>query len=174
MAVLITGPPGAGKSTAANAVHDRLGEAGVANALVEVDELERCYPPRDPRRVLADLAGICASYRADEYELLFVTATVEDDVQRVRLQRAVGVESFLLVRLHAEPAVLRDRIRAREPADWFGLGELLDAATRLAAQLPGLTGVDLVLDSAVSGPIELAERIEDAIARAGTHERGRE
>lgn len=89
-AVILTGPPGAGKSTVATAVHDRLGDKGVVNALMEVDELERCYPPLDEARVLANLATICAAFRDTGYDLLFVTATIESDADGERLFAAVG------------------------------------------------------------------------------------
>lgn len=45
LALVITGPPGAGKSEVAAALHDSLGEAGEDVAMIEADELERSYPP---------------------------------------------------------------------------------------------------------------------------------
>lgn len=166
-AVLLTGPPGAGKSTLATAVHDRLGNAGVPNALIEVDELERCYPPLGEARVLANLAAICAGYRDAGHGLLFVTATIEDDAYGRRLLNAVGATGHLLVRLEAEPGTLRRRIREREPEGWSGLDELLAASEQLAARMPGLGGVGLVLSTERAAPDELAPRVEAAIAATG-------
>ena len=163
-AVVITGPPGAGKSTVATAVHDLLGDAGVANALMEVDELERCYPPRGEAQVLANLATMCASYRDAGYELLFVTATVETDAYRDRLLAAVGATAYLLIRLEADAGTLERRIRSREPVDWSGTDGLIAAATRLAAEMPSLGGVDLVLSTERESPAVLAAQIKAAIA----------
>ena len=163
-AVVITGPPGAGKSAVATAVHDLLGDAGVANALMEVDELERCYPPRDEARVLENLATICASYRDTGYELLFVTATIEADAYRERLLAAVGATAHLLIRVEADPGTLERRIREREPVEWSGTDGLVAAAIRLAAEMPSLGGVDLVLSTEQQPPAVLAAQIRDAIA----------
>ena len=88
--VVVTGPPGAGKSSVATALHDALGAAGRRNALIEVDELERCYPPLDQERVLAHVAMLCASFRAGGYDLLIVTATIEHDRYGERLLQATG------------------------------------------------------------------------------------
>ena len=161
---MITGPPGVGKSTVVTAVHDLLGDAGVANALIEVDELERCYPPRDEARVLENLATICASYRDTGYELLFVTATIETDAYRDRLLPAVGATAHLLIRLEADPGTLERRIRAREPVEWSGTDALVAAAVRLAAEMPRLAGVDLVLSTEQHPPAVLAAQIRAAIA----------
>ncbi|KAA2265667.1 ATP-binding protein [Solihabitans fulvus] len=167
-AVIVTGPPGAGKSTVATAVHDRLGDAGVANALMEVDELERCYPPLDEQHLFANLATICAAYREVGHDLMFVTATVEHDAYGERLLAAVGADAHLLVRLDAEPATLESRIRAREPAGWSGLEELVESSARLATELRGLGGVGLVLSTERATPDEVAARIEAAIGAART------
>ncbi|MCX2732713.1 hypothetical protein OOZ19_20950 [Saccharopolyspora sp. NFXS83] len=166
-AVVLTGPPGAGKSTVATAVHDRLGDAGVPNALIEVDELERCYPPLDEARVFANLGAVCAGYRDAGHSLLFVTATIEDDAYGARLLTALGAAGHLLVRLEAEPGTLRRRIRDREPAGWSGLDDLLASADRLAARMPGLSGAGLVLGTENAAPDELAARVEAAIAATG-------
>ncbi|XGU18496.1 hypothetical protein ACETU7_22225 [Rhodococcus sp. 3Y1] len=90
--LLLTGPPGAGKSSVLTALHDRLGEAGVSNAMIEVDELERCYPPLGTERAIAHVGMLCASYREAGYELLFLTATVEDDDYGRALLAATGAE----------------------------------------------------------------------------------
>ena len=74
------------------ALHDRLGEAGVSNAMIEVDELERCYPPLGTERAIAHVGMLCASYRDAGYELLFLTATVEDDDYGRALLAATGAE----------------------------------------------------------------------------------
>lgn len=161
--VVLTGPPGAGKSTIATALHDRLADEGVANALMEVDELERCYPPRDRARVLENLATICATYRDTGYDPLVVTATVESDAYRERLLAAIGATAHILVRLEAEPATLARRIRAREPTDWSGMDELLAAAARLAAEMPSLGGVGLVLDTERHPPDVLAAQVSAAM-----------
>ena len=98
------------------ALDDALGDAGVTNALVEVDELGRCYPPLDRERVLAHLSMLCASYREAGYSLLLLTATVEDDGYGEGLLKAADARERLIVRLEAEPSTLERRLRARDPA----------------------------------------------------------
>jgi hypothetical protein len=54
------------------ALHDALGDDGIATALVEVDELARCYPPLDRGRSIDHLRLVAESFRARGYELLLV------------------------------------------------------------------------------------------------------
>ena len=163
LAVAITGPPGAGKSSAATLVHDALGDAGVANALLELDELDRAYPPVGFDRQHAHAAALAASYRAAGHELLIVTATLEDDAWTAALRTALGAEELLLVRLEAAPATLERRIRAREPAGWSGLEQLVASARALAGRMEALAGVDLVLSTEDAEPAAVAARIEEAL-----------
>jgi broad-specificity NMP kinase len=169
LAVVVTGPPGGGKNTLATAVHDRLGDEGVANALIEVDELERCYPPLRDDRVLDNLATVCANFRESGHDLLFVTATIETDEYRLDLRAATDATSHLLIRLEADPATLTRRIRAREPAGWSGLEQLAADAVRLAVDIRALAGVGLVLDTTNRELHALVTRVHQAIKDTTRH-----
>jgi Mrp family chromosome partitioning ATPase len=156
--VVITGPPGAGKSSVATALHDALGDRGVANALIEVDELERSYPPVPLDHVVEHVRVLADSYRSLPRDLLLVTATLEDDMYAARLLAALPSGDRFVVRLEATPATLQARIRDREPAGWSGLDQLLASAARLAATMPRLYGVDLVLSTEGTSAEAVAER----------------
>lgn len=159
LVVLIAGPPGVGKSAVAGALHDRLGDGGVAAALVEVDEVSRCYPPLDPERATGHLRLLAESFREAGYELLIVTATPQDRGEATAALDAAGGDSRLLVRLEADVATLRQRIEAREPEDWSGLAELVESARRLAGSMAAI-GVDLVLATDARRPEQVAGEIE--------------
>jgi len=161
--ILVTGPPGAGKSSVATALHDALGDAGRRNALIEVDELERCYPPLDQERVLAHVAMLCSSFRAGGHDLLIVTATIEHDRYGERLLQATGAGRRLVVRLEARTSTLESRIRAREPASWSGLEALVVSARRLAGGMTALRDVDLVLSTEGDDADAVATRIASVL-----------
>lgn len=164
--LVITGPPGAGKSEVAAALHDARGDAGEDAALIEVDQLERSYPPLDRERSISHLRMLAASYRDVGTALLIVTATLVDDAYREAVLGATGAEHTLLVRLEADPETVRERILAREPPGWGGLPELLNASRALAASMPvELSGVDLVLSTEGEQPATVAERIAAALPR---------
>ena len=159
-ALVITGPPGSGKSEVAASLHDSLGDAGIDAALVEVDALERSHPPIDRERAFAHLKMIGSSYREIGTDLFLITATLTDDGYREGTLRAAGTDEHYLVRLEADPETLRERLLAREPPGWGGLPELLNSSRELAASMPGLEGVDLVLSTENRQPAEVAGQIE--------------
>ena len=165
--VVLTGPPGAGKSSVATALHDALGDAGESTALIEVDELERCYPPLDEERVLTHVAMLCASFRAGGYGLLLLTATVEEDGYGERLLQAADPGQRLVVRLEAQPSTLERRVRAREPASWSGLEALVESSRRLAVSMSALRDVDLVLSTEGRPAETVAARIESVMRERG-------
>ncbi len=153
--LLLTGPPGAGKSTVATAVHDRLGENGVANALVEADELRRCYPGLAQQRLCEHVAFLVRSYQEAGHDLFVITETLEDLADYEQMVAAVAPDRVFLVRLDAAPETLQARITDREPAAWPGLPGLLASAAQLASSMRLLPNVDLV----VSTQAELAEDV---------------
>ncbi|MFD4469676.1 hypothetical protein ACFWPA_15460 [Rhodococcus sp. NPDC058505] len=161
--LLLTGPPGAGKTSVLTELHDGLGDAGVANALIELDELERCYPPLDHGRLMRHVAALAGSYRAAGYPLLLVTATVEEDGYGRDVVAATGAEAHLLVRLDAAPGTVRGRVLDREPETWSGRIELAEAAHRLAVTMRELSDVDLVLSTEGADPVDVAARLEAAL-----------
>ncbi|GAA4473464.1 hypothetical protein GCM10023094_07140 [Rhodococcus olei] len=161
--LLLTGPPGSGKSTVATAVHDGLGEAGFANALIELDELERSYPPLPADRLVSHVAALAGSYREAGYPLLLVTATVEDDPYRDAVLTATGADEHLTVRLDAAPETVRRRVLDREPESWSGRDELAGAAHRLATTMRTLAGIDLVLKTDGEDAEAVAARLTDAL-----------
>lgn len=163
LVVVITGPPGSGKSTTATAVHDSLSDLGIPNALIEVDELERSYPALPRRRVLANLRALASSYRDEGTSLLFVTATLETDDDRDDVLDATGGSAWLVIRLEASAEALRNRIIAREPSGWSGLHDQLATAERLSAQMRDLRGIDLVLDTGDGTIAGTAVRVETLV-----------
>jgi predicted kinase len=164
--VLLTGPPGAGKSEVAGALHDSLAAEGTAAAVIELDELARSHPPLDRSRSIAHLGLLSASFREAGHELLIVTATIEDRVDAEAVLAAAGARAQLLVRLEAEPRTLRARLEAREPEGWSGLGELVRSSERLAETMTALPGVDLVLHTESKRADQVAAELKAALDRA--------
>jgi hypothetical protein len=88
-----------------------------------------------------------------------VAQTLETDDDVAQLLAAVGAEDVFLVRLEAHPDALVERIVGREPASWSGLRALVDHAQELAASMPELAGVDLVLTTDDQRPEDVAARV---------------
>ncbi len=162
-ALVLTGPPGSGKSEVAASLHDSLGEAGVDAALLEVDALNRSYPPIDRGRAISHLEMIASSYREIGTDLFVITATLEDDEYRAAVLAAAKAGAHFIVRLEADPETMRERILAREPPGWGGLPDLLNASRRLATEMRELAAVDLVVSTEGRQPAEVAAEIEAAV-----------
>lgn len=147
-AIIITGAPGAGKSSTLTALSDLLGSDGVEHVTVEVDDLSRGHPWRDGRQHLrAIVAGA---------ELSLVAATVDSPEYLRGLLDAIDCDSHLLVRLHARPGTLVRRVRDRETIPWSGLEALFERTPALHNAVAALPGVHLSLDSEAAEPTELA------------------
>ncbi len=161
-AVLVTGPPGVGKTTVLTALVDALSDDGVAHAAVEVEMLVWTHPALTDEQWVRQVATTCALHRDAGHHLLLVAETVETNEDLAQLLDAVGADESFVVRLQAEPATLVERIVAREPKSWSGLPDLIEHARELALSMPALQGVDLVLSSEGERGEDIAERIRAA------------
>jgi broad-specificity NMP kinase len=121
-AVLITGPPGSGKTSVLAALSALVTEP---HACVEME-----------------LEGLDGVRRADA-ELLLLVDTIESEDELARLIEAVDADEAFVVRLRAEPDTLAERIIAREPPDWEGTEALAEHARAMAP----VGGADLELST---------------------------
>jgi hypothetical protein len=101
------------------------------------------------------------------HRLLLAAETLETDDDLARLLDAVGAEERFLVRLEAQPATLVELIIEREPESWSGLAGLVEHTQVLAATMPALRGVDLVLSSEGQRPEAVAPHIRAALPQRG-------
>jgi chloramphenicol 3-O-phosphotransferase len=155
-AVVVTGPPGAGKTSSLIALSDLLVEDRVPHAAVDVDEIAWSYPFPDLAGRCGELRSWSAERRARGCRLALVAEVVESEAHGADVLAAIGADEHLLVALHASPATLRDRIVAREPPGWRGLERLLAEAARYA-EPPA--GAHLVLDTERLTTAEVAREI---------------
>jgi hypothetical protein len=161
--VVITGPPGAGKTSVLTALVDALTDDDVAHAAIELETLAWTHPALDDVAWSEHLKATCALYRQAGHELLLVAETLETDDDVDRLLEAVGADERFLVRLEAPRATLVERIIEREPANWSGLAGLIEHTQVLAATMPLLRGVDLVVSTDGQRPEAGAARIRAAL-----------
>lgn len=164
-ALVVIGPPGAGKSSVLEALSDLLVVDDVAHAMVETEWLTATHPPLDDAQWFAHVQAACGLHR-EQGQRLLVAATVDDDADLGALLDATAADEHVVVRLEAERETLRRRIIAREPGGWSGLEQLVDASARLGPAIAGLHGVALALSTEGQQPAAVAARIRDAFPRA--------
>lgn len=118
---VVCGPPGVGKSTAAAAAAEHLDAALLRTDLVRKELFEEPgYDARETERTYAALFDR-ARRRLAAGEAVVLDGTFRRRDQRDRAAEAAAAEGarFRLVRVTCEPAVVRERVRAREgdPSD---------------------------------------------------------
>jgi hypothetical protein len=163
-AVVLTGPPGAGKTSVLTALVDLLSDDDVAHAAVEVEALVWMHPALSEAQWMRHVQAMCELHREAGHRLLLVAQTLESDDDVAQLLRAVGADEYFLVRLEARAATLVERLVEREPASWSGLPGLVEHAQQLATSMPALGGVDLVVSTEGNRAEDVAARIRAACA----------
>ena len=139
-ALILTGPPGAGKSVVLEGLSDALVDDDVAHATVETEALTSTHPALDDAQWFAHVRDSCRLHRQHGQRLLLVASTVESEADLRALVDAVGADEHAVVRLEADPETLARRIVEREPDGWSGLDQLLAASARRRPSSPNSTG----------------------------------
>lgn len=150
-ALLISGTVGAGKTTAAEAVGDRLRARGVPHAVIDLDWLRTGWPspPGDRFNVsieIANLAAVAANYLRAGARRLVLAGVLEDPALRDRYRDAVGVPLHV-ARLRLDVAVARQRLRYRHADHRATLDWHLHRAGELHDILQVARAEDFVIDT---------------------------
>ena len=144
---MITGAPGTGKSSVAQAFTTLLENAGIEHGAIESEQLAWGSPWLLDRLVHEQLAEVVRLQRGYGRRLFVVVATTETQADLESLLVAIGAERSFVVCLRPPGEVAAARVLAREPERWAGRDALAEHARELAEVIPALPGVDLVLDT---------------------------
>ena len=117
--LILHGSPGSGKSTLARAVAERLRAADLAHAVIDLDDLSMVHP--SPGRLFAyeNLTAIWPNYAAIPHLKLLIPSVIADEEERRFLRSIVPGASFTVCELTAPEAVLKQRVTAREPNEFW-------------------------------------------------------
>jgi ribosomal protein S18 acetylase RimI-like enzyme len=165
--VVITGAPGAGKTSATEALSGLLAGEGVAHAAFETEQLAWGEPWPALTETLPQLSAVCALQRAAGRRLLLLVATTETEAELHALLAATGAPRRLVVCLAVAPETASARVAAREPDWWAGKPALVAHAAELAAAIPALPGVDVVVSGEGRDAREVAREVRGALAARG-------
>lgn len=160
-AVVVTGPPGAGKTVSLTALSDALTDDQIAHAAIDADEVAWAYPFPDLVQRCEYLRASREAHRRAGHDVLLVAEVIESPAHLGDVLASLGSDDHLLVRLEAAPTTLRQRIVAREPPGWSSLDYLLEYAQRTLASLARLDA-HLVMDSEALSPSQITDRIRSA------------
>ena len=166
-AIVITGAPGAGKSSVAEAFTTLLDDEGIEHGAIESEQLAWGTPWLPDAAVHEQLAAVCRLQRGYGRRLFVVVATTETQADLEALVAAVGASRTLVVALSAPGDVCAARVLAREPERWAARESLADHARELADVIPALPGVDLVLSTDGRGEEAVASELLDASVNGG-------
>ena len=161
-AIVITGAPGAGKSSVAQAFTTLLEDAGIEHGAIESEQLAWGTPWLPDARVREQLAAVVRLQRGYGRRRFVVVATTETQEDLEGLLDAIGAERSLVVCLRAPGEVCAARVLEREPVRWAGREALAAHARALAGVIPALPGVDLVLDTDGRSPDAVARELFEA------------
>ena len=164
--LLITGPPGAGKTTIGAEISTLLHDPPVPHAFIDLDMLSWCFPPPRNDRfqqklALRNLRDVWKNDAAAGATHLVIARVVESRDELQGYQGAIPEADITVVRLHAPVEVLQDRLWHR----YSGLGADRDASWHVerAAELAPLMDKDPVEDMLIEtdgrSPHEIAIEI---------------
>lgn len=162
-AIVITGPPGAGKSSVLERLGTLLEIEGVPFGALESEQLAWGSPWLDSASVCEQLKSVLALQRQAGRRFFLIAATTETDSELADLISAIDADRIVTVLLVAPPETVAARIGRREPDDWPGKQHLVKHTAQLAATMPSLSPIDIVIDTDGRQATDVARQLLDRV-----------
>jgi gluconate kinase len=164
-AVLLTGAPGAGKSSVLEKLATLFEIDGVDFGALETEQLGWGSPWLSGDQWLAQVRAVFELQRAAGRRLFLIAATAETSDDLSRLIDAIAVDHVTTVLLVAPANVVAARIEAREPDSWPGKSALIKHARDLASSMQELDNIDIQISTenrqSTEVAIELRAKLRD-------------
>lgn len=150
-ALLITGTVGVGKTSVADAVGALLTDAGIPNAVMDLDRLCQSWPvpagdPFNFDMLLRNLRCVAGNYLDAGATRLVLAGVAESRDDRKRYREAVGTD-LVVCRLRAHLPTVRQRLAHRHGDDHSALRWHLDRAGELDQILDQARVEDFAVDA---------------------------
>jgi hypothetical protein len=146
---------------------EHLRTADMANAVIDLDDLCKVYPTPDRSFARENLKAIWPNYAAIPHLKLVIPSVIADEDERRLLRSAVPGAKFAVCELTAPEAVLKDRVTAREPNEFWRdrLRDFVDLYHR-RDDLPKIRDFQVSTHGR-----SIDETAHEVIAQAGWHRR---
>ena len=117
--LVLHGSPGSGKTTVAEAIAERLRQANLPSALIDLDALSLVHPYQGRPFTRANLRAVWPNYAAVPDVRVILPLVVVDHDDLDELKEITGPARFLVGELTAPRSVLERRVIDREPNDFW-------------------------------------------------------
>jgi broad-specificity NMP kinase len=166
-AVVITGAPGAGKSSVAEKLATLFEIKGIKFGALESEQLGWGSPWLSNDSVVRQLRAVLDLQREAGRATFLIVATTETDEELAAIVDAIGADQVTTVLLCAPPDVVAARIDAREPDLWPGKQRLIAHARQLAVTMAHLADLDIRVSTDGRDANQAASEVFDALQGRG-------
>lgn len=162
--LILSGPPGVGKTTVSWEIFDQLIAEGFAPALADLDLLGASWPvpeddPYNDRLKALNLRTTWQNFHANGARCLIAAGVVESRETLALYSGAIPSARTTLCRLHAGNAELAARIAGRGREHGSGVNRMTNRAFELSEQLAATNIDQLVVDTNNRDITEVARQI---------------
>lgn len=166
-AVLLTGAPGAGKSSVLEELATLFEIEGVGFGALESEQLGWGLPWLSGEPWLNQLRAVLDLQRQAGRRRFLIAATTETSDELAAVRDAIAVDQLVCVLLTVPPEVAAARIGAREPDTWPGKRRLTAHSRDLAISMRNLEGIDIRIDTDGREAGDVAVELREALRPHG-------